>query len=309
MYFSADISLERIFRPKNRAAWGNRTLLGLDAFTLLIGHNIGSRSAWLGAFAVVCCSGFAAWAGNTRRQRLINDIPTARIASAAQGYAELCGHIEQHADALLPAKLSQTPCVWFRYRIEEKNADDDWHIKEYGDSDQTFLLCDASGVCVIDPIGAEITTAHKKVWTKSDRRYTEYLLLPHDDLYALGAFTTTGPDTSAQTYKREVAELLADWKTHRADLLQRFDINRDGEIDLVEWESVRTAAEAQVRMQHTQRAAEHPVHLLSKPNDHRLFLLSNLGHEKLSQRYRKWAWGHLTIFIAGCAGLAYWLWR
>jgi len=302
---STQISLGTISRLSNRASWGNLTLLGLDASALIIGNNIGNRFAWLGAFAILCCSGLASWAGNTRRQRLIHDVPTSRIASAAQGYAELSGHIEQHTDEVLVAKLSQTPCAWYRYQIEEKDADNDWRVNEYGDSDQTFLLLDATGTCVIDPVGAEITTAHKKVWTEFDYRYTEYLLLPGDDLYALGEFTTTGPDTSQQTFKREVAELLAEWKTDRADLLRRFDTNQDGEVDLQEWECARIAAEAQVRAQHAERTAEKPVHLLSKPKISRPFLISNLGHDHLSQRYRRWAWGHLAIFFAGCGGLAY----
>ncbi len=305
MAFSTHLSLGGISRLSHRASWGNLTLLGLDVFALVIGHNIGSRLAWMSAFSVVCCSGLAAWAGNTRRQRLIHDVPTSRIASAAQGYAELSGHIEQHPDEMLLAKLSQTPCAWYRYQIEEKDADNDWRVTEYGDSDQTFLLLDGSGTCVIDPVGAEITTAHKNVWTESDYRYTEYLLLPGDDLYALGDFTTTGPDTSAQIFKREVADLLAEWKADRADLLRRFDTNQDGEVDLLEWEQARTAAEAQIRIQHTQRASEKPVHLLSKPKISRPFLISNLGHEQLSQRYRRWAWGHLAIFVSGCGGLAY----
>lgn len=305
MDLSTQISLGRIFRLSNRASWGNLTLLGLDVFALLMGNNIGNRIAWLGAFSIVCCSGLAAWAGNTRRQRLIYDVPTSRIASAAQGYAELSGHIEQHGDEMLLAKLSQTPCAWYRYQIEEKDADDDWRVTEYGDSDQTFLLLDETGACVIDPVGAEITTAHKNVWTEFDNRHTEYLLLPGDELYALGEFSTIGPDTSQQTFKREVAELLSAWKADRADLLQRFDTNRDGEVDLPEWEIARAAAEAEIRAQHSQRATEKPVHLLSKPQMNRPFLISNLGHDHLSQRYRRWAWGHLAIFFAGCGGLAY----
>jgi hypothetical protein len=232
-------------------------------------------------------------------------VPTSRIASAAQGYVELSGCIAP-ADELLLAKLSQTPCVWYRYQIEEKDADGDWRIQESGESEQTFVINDDSGACVIDPLGAEINTHHKSVWTEFDRRHTEYLLLANDDLYVLGEFATIGPDTTPQTFKREVAELLAAWKTDRASLLQRFDLNQDGEIDLPEWERVRAAAEAEIRAQHTMRVTESPVHRLGKPINKRPFLLSNLGHDDLSRRYRRWAWAHLAIFLAGCGGLAYW---
>lgn len=304
MEFSIRFSLGQLLRLKSRTNWGNTGLLGLDLFALAAAVNVGGRSAFLGAFAVICASALAAWAGNTRRQRLIHDLPTSRIASAAQGYVELSGVIEP-ADEMLLAKLSQTPCVWYRYQIEEKDADDHWHIKEDGESDQTFVMRDASGSCVIDPVGAEINTHHKNTWSEFDRRYTEYLLLADDDLYAIGDFATIGPDTTPHTFKREVSDLLAAWKSERGDLLQRFDANQDGEIDLPEWGSVRAAAESEIRAHHTARATQAPVHRLGKPSK-RPFLLSNLGHEDLSRRYRRWAWTHLAIFLAGCGGLAYW---
>jgi len=290
----------------HRAYWGNPTLLVLDGLALAVANDIGGRGAWLGAFAFVCASGLAAWAGNTRRQRLIHDVPTSRIASAAQGYVEITGTIEQRVDEMLLAKLSQTPCAWYRYQIEKKDSDGDWHVEEYGASDQTFVLNDDTGSCVIDPEDAEITTSHKKVWTESGRRYTEYLLLPGDPLYAIGEFTTLNHDTSPPTFRREVGDLLADWKRDRAELHRRFDANQDGEIDLTEWEKAREAAEEQARGQQRARAADGPLHMLGKPKDKRPYLLSNLGHDGLSQRYRRWAWAHLAIFVAGCSGLAYW---
>lgn len=298
-------SLGQLLRLKSRKNWGNTGLLGLDFFALAVAINVGGRGAWVGAFAVICTSGLTAWAGNTRRQRLIHDVPTSRIASASQGYVELSGHIAQTNEVLL-AKLSQTPCVWYRYQIEEKDADDDWRVKEEGESTQDLVINDVSGACVIDPAGAEINTHHKNTWIEFGRRYTEFLLLADDDLYALGEFATVGPDTSPQSFKREVANLLTDWKTDRQTLLQRFDLDRDGEIDLPEWERVRAAAEAEVRAQHALLASAPPVHRLSKPSQ-RPYLLSNLGHDVLSRRYRRWAWAHLAIFLAGCGGLAYWL--
>lgn len=290
---------------QHRAYWGNPTLLVLDGLALAVANDLGGRGAWLGAFAFICASGLAAWASNTRRQRIIHDVPTSRIASAAQGYVELSGRIDRHPDEMLLAKLSQTPCVWYRYQIEKKDSDGDWRVEEFGDSDQTFLIGDATGSCVIDPEGAEITTSHKKVWTELDRRYTEYLLLPGDDLYALGEFATLGYDSSPQDARREMSELLAEWKSEREELLRRFDANQDGEINMAEWDRAREAAEEQVQAQQREQAAGSPVHLLGKPKSGQPFLLSNLGHAKLSQRYRLWAWTHLAIFLAGCGGFAY----
>lgn len=309
MEFSITIGLSRFFKEGNSTTWGNSTLLALNVFVLLIARTAGGgRLAWLIAFTLICCNSLLAWVGNTRRQRMILDVPTSRIASAAQGYVELIGHIDPQLNVTLPAQLSQTPCVWYRYQVEEKDSDDDWRIVDSGSSEQSFVLRDASGSCIIDPRGAEITTAHKDVWTEYDRRYTEYLLLADDELYALGEFTTRMPDTSAKTFRREVSELLAQWKTQRTDLHRRFDINQDGEIDLQEWEQVRLAAEAEIKQQHLVRATEAPQHHLRKPQQ-QPYLLSNLGHQPLSQRYRRWAWAHLGVFLLGCGGLAFWALR
>lgn len=293
---------------RHRAYWGNTTLLVLDGLALAIANDLGGRGAWLAAFGFVCASGLAAWAGNTRRQHWIANVATSRIASAAQGYVEFSGRIEQHADELLPARLSQTPCVWYRYQIEKKDADGDWRVEEFGSSDQTFLLDDGSGTCVVDPEGAEITTDHKRVWTEGQQRYTEYLLLPGDPLYALGEFRTLGQEGSAQDFRQDVGRLLADWKADRPELLRRFDANGDGEIDLAEWEKVRAAAASQVAMEQRERA-QAALNMLGRPGSGQPFLLSNLGHDGLSRRYRRWAWAHIGIFLAGCGGLAYWALR
>lgn len=292
----------------HRAYWGNTTLLALDGLALAIANDFGGRGPWLAAFAFVCASGLTAWAGNTRRRRWIEDVATSRIASAAQGYVELSGMIEPHAGDMLPARLSQTPCVWYRYQIEKKDSDGDWRVEEFGQSDQTFLLTDSTGSCVVDPQGAEITTRHKETWTESDRRYTEHLLLPHDDLYALGEFATLGYDASPQDTRRQISDLLSEWKSDRAALLRRFDADRDGELDTEEWDAARQAAEKQVRAHQWERVAGNPLHLLGKPKDRRPYLLSNLGHDGLGQRYRRWAWAHLVVFLSACGGLAYWGW-
>ncbi len=305
MEFSINIGLGKLVGLRNRGEWGNRSLLGVMLFALTVAINVGSRAAWLSAIAAICAIGLAAWVGNTRRQRLLHDLPTSRIASAAQGYAELSGRIAQDEQKLF-AKLSLIPCAWYRYQIEKKDNDGHWQVDEFGSSDDTFVMSDPTGRCIIDPKGAEITTWHKDVWIESDTRYTEYLLLPNDDLYAVGDFTTLSYDTSAQTLKNDVGALLAEWKSDRNALLRRFDTNQDGEIDLAEWEKARQAAQQEIRTQQQEPSADNPAHLLRRPKSTRPFLLSNLGHEKLGRRYRVWAWVHLVIFFIGCGGLAYW---
>ena len=303
-------SLSHLLRLQKQSNWGNPTLLGLELFALFSVFIAGAgRNVWLSVITLICLCSLGAWLGNTRRQRLMLDIPISTIASAAQGYVKLDGHIAEADGAPLLAKLSDTPCAWYRYLIEERNSDDEWRTKEFGDSTQSLILDDGTGRCSVDPAGAEITSVHKSEWTEYDVRYTEYLLLPDDAVYALGDFSTRGPDTSDRAFKQELSELLTYWKSDRKWLLQHYDVNQDGEIDVQEWERVRANAAAEVRRRLAQRAAEPALHHLSQTADGRPFLISNYEQHRLKLHYRLWAWAHLSIFFAGCTGLSYWMAR
>ena len=51
--------------------------------------------------------------------RHLLDTPTSKIRSAAQGYVESCRVLRDSADPQLPGPLTHTPCLWWRYKIEE----------------------------------------------------------------------------------------------------------------------------------------------------------------------------------------------
>ncbi|GAO36116.1 hypothetical protein SCT_1515 [Sulfuricella sp. T08] len=275
---------------------------------LFAGWQIDSREAWPIILGLISAISFFAWVGNQRRSRLILDTPTSRIVSAAQGYVELTGRAKQAHDVPLLSKLTLLPCVWYRYIIEqERNDDKGYEIVERGSSDDTILIDDGSGQCFIDPDYAEIITSHKQVWKKGDYRYTEYLLSPLDTLYAIGEFTTLGGPNSDLDFKGDLSALLTEWKRDKASLHERFDLNNDGQIDPREWELAVLAAKREVAKQHGEIRLKDGVHLLRKPKDGRLFLLSNLPEERLARKYVLWGWFHLLTFVGATGGTAYWL--
>lgn len=279
---------------------------GINLIALLFGLRIGTREGWLVSFAVIALTSFIAWLGNIRRYRSIIDIPTSRVASAPQGYVEFFGRAEQHAGSQLFSKLTQLPCLWFRYEVERREGrNNNWQTVDHGESPDTFLLADNSGRCVVDPDNAEIVTTHKQVWHKDDYRYTEWLLLEQDALYALGEHATLGGNNSDLSLKEDVAQLLAAWKQDKQQLLTRFDLNQDGEIDLQEWELARKAAVREVEKQHREIRLQDGVHVVRKPRDGRLFMLSNLSPEKLASKYRWWAWAHLAFLLGAVVGFGY----
>jgi hypothetical protein len=91
--------------------------------------------------------------------RLIENVPTAKIRSAAQGYVELSGIAKLMDGPIIMSPLTGKTCVWYSYIIEEKadTSRTEGHfnsarqIVEQGKSEELFLLEDETGCCVIDP--------------------------------------------------------------------------------------------------------------------------------------------------------------
>lgn len=260
-------------------------------------------AVWPYALAAMAVVSLFAWIASYRRYRTIHDLPTSRVASAAQGYVELFGRSELLPGHPVVSRLSGLPCCWFRYYTARKTSDDKWEHVDSGISTEHFLLVDASGECVISPDGAEVLTERKQTWTEGDYRHTEWLLLPKGVLYAIGEFSTVSGNVTAQDERTDVSELLGEWKKDKSRLLARFDLNRDGEIDMKEWELARLQAQREVWQRHGEgrAAVTEGVHLLRKPRDGRLFLLANALPEKLGRRFAFWSWLHLLVFFGAGA--------
>ena len=283
--------------------FGNWLTGGIHFGILVVAAQFNTAAVWPYALGAMAGISFAAWIGSYRRVRQISDTPTSNIASAAQGYAEITGRAEQPGGTPLRSKLTNLPCVWFRYEVYAKSSDDNWSLEESGDSDEPFTVKDTTGRCVIDPEGAEVICARKQTWTEGSRRYTEWLLLPQDRVYAIGDFVTIGGPDSELDLNADISAQLTEWKRRQPELLSRFDLNRDGAIDLREWELARREARREVEAQHREIRMRDGTHVLRKPRDGRLFLLSNYVPEKLRQKFLIWSWVHAGIFV-GAGGSA-----
>ena len=266
-----------------------------------------SGEVWPYALLAMSAVSFFAWVANYRRYRHIQDLPTSKVASAAQGYVELFGRTELLSGEPIVSKLSRSPCCWYSFQIEEKGSNDKWGIVDSGSSVEHFLLVDDTGQCVISPEGAEVLAHDHKSWEELDRRYTEWLLLPKSVMYAIGEFSTiAAAAVTAGDERADVGALLAQWKANQKELHARFDLDRDGKVSMKEWELARLQARREVRRREAdvQLRSVEGVNLLRKPADGRLFLLANELPDKIGSRYRFWSWAHLVIFIgAGSAGL------
>jgi len=280
---------------------------GLHFIILAVALQAESAAVWPYALGAMAAVSLCAWIANHRRYRQIHDLPTSRVGSAAQGYVELFGRSEQLPESQLTSPLNGLTCCWYRYQVERRTSNNKWVNEENRVSGHPLLLVDDTGQCVIFPDRAEVVCVSKETWREGDYRYTQWLMLPGGPLYAIGEFSTQGGAHSDLNDRQAIGELLAEWKREQQNLLQRFDLDGDGKLDLREWELARLQAQREVRRRHQEIRSEAGVHVLRRPGSGGLFLLSNQLPDKLGRRYAFWSWLHLVVFF-GAGGGATMLW-
>lgn len=260
--------------------------------------------------------------------RMIEDTPTSRVRSAAQGYVELAGRCRPLAGSSNLAPLTLRPCVWWHYRIQKKTSSGppgkhrtSWSTVNAGRSEQPFLLDDGTGECIVQPGGAEVLTAERTTWYGdtpwpaqpaghgsrlggADYRYFEERIYEHEQVYAIGQFRT---HTAAgeRDVEAEVAALLREWKQDPAGLASRFDSDRDGQVSLAEWERAREEARHSVTQRHLDRPTALALHVLGRPDSNRLFLIATLEEKTLAKRFRRRALLAFAGFAAAVYALAW----
>ena len=251
---------------------------------------------------------FYRFLGALHRARLLRDLATSRIRSAAQGYIELEGTGAMLDGPAVISPLTATRCLWWQYSVHKRvqsGRNSHWRKVRAGTSDALFALDDATGRCVVDPEGARVVPSRRHTWygasATPDRgpaagsvllggnyRYQEQILVAGGPVYVVGEFRTqrlqAGDDVDT-----EVRALLAEWKADQPRLLDRFDVDGDGHIDAREWEAARRVADMQVRREQAQRRAEHdadpaPALNVIARTAGRPFLISGIEQRRLTRR-------------------------
>jgi len=257
--------------------------------------------------------------------RIIVDTPTARIRSAPQGYVELQG-LARPRHAAIAAHLTGSPCVWYRYRIQERRRggrNDHWVTIEHGDAGRPFVLDDGTGRCLVDAAAAEIRCRDRQVWHSvsrggrtgdesagfgalfSDRRryrMTEERIRDGEPVYLLGRFET--PRRDARQRQRLTRELLAQWK-HDPERMRVIDRNGDGQVDLREWDAARALAARIAADAEARAASEPPLPVVGATGDARCpFVISTEGESTLAGRLRWQAAGGTLLGLVLGVGTA-----
>lgn len=266
---------------------------------------------WVGSLITASISVFCFFqmTRRLRQARVIENVPTSKIRSAAQGYVELIGQTKLMDGPVIISPLTSRTCVWYSYKIEEKvmrhQGDGKWqsHWKcvEQKRSEELFLLEDETGQCVIDPDGADVIPSNKKVWHKRHvvppRRYTEQIIREREELYAIGLFKTDGEIDNRRIQER-VAHLLRQWKNDPNQLIHMYDTNRDQKLDDKEWDIARQTAENHIHRELGSQEKQRQLNIMARsPHKDQVFILSTISEHDLIKRYKRYAFGALVLFL------------
>ena len=250
---------------------------------------------------------------------LIESTAVSKIRSAPQGYVEIEGASKVMDGPPIISPVSNVSCVWYRYKVEERQGRN-WAVTAEGVSSDVFLLEDETGKIAIDPDGAKVTCKHCAHWTdtrpgswdsmltlfqENQRRYTEERIYTGEKIYALGALKNIG-DLAPVDLDEEIDSVLHEWKQNQVKLKQRFDLNNDGEIDAQEWMLARAQArrEALKAQRESLPQLSEAINLMKSGNDGRPYILSAYSKKETLARHRLRALLYAALSIAV---LGYWI--
>ena len=279
----------------------NFAALGLVLSMIVLVYFKHAGTQWL---MVAIATSFFASIFNYWRLLKITEAPISTIAAAAQGYVELFG--KASTDKPLKTPYQDIPCVWYRSSVYANRENDDDKVAdllgmmplEYTESKTVFTLDDGTAHCKVDPQGAEVIYFEARTWRKNDHRYVEEYLPVGKPLYVIGNLDTRKELLDEAALNHLVGTKLADWKTRPQQLLNRYDQNLNGQIDMGEWDRARRDAINEVKAEHAMQTN------LSNKNDGdftlakpvgKLFLISAKSPKQLRTSYKMWVAAHLGV--------------
>lgn len=256
------------------------------------------------------------WWRTLQQLRLIEDTPLSRCRSAAQGYVALAGTQKSVPDHPCVGPMTGKPCTWWRYTVENYRDDGKgkhWDTITDASSSLPFLIDDGTAEVMINPAGAKVTPSNMDRWRgdtnwpmhpptmdmeAGDYRYTEMRMCDGDPLFASGQLGNHNVHQLPTNMDTTVSDILTAWKSDQTALLARFDTDGNGELDTSEWNKVREAAQAQAQATSNSAAPDvmQPAPMLSRPTDHRPFILSVKAEQDVAKDLRKHAMYGLLLF-------------
>lgn len=149
------------------------------------------------------------WISTYRRLQALEDIPLARIGTAAQGYARLQGRAALFPGSSLRSPVTGQPCCWYSYSVTTYDEQGEVQSSETDTTEWSFMMTDGSGECVIDPVGARVIAARVNSYRDKQQAWTEEIIVAHEPLAVVGEFTASGASVSEAQIEARTGALLA----------------------------------------------------------------------------------------------------
>jgi len=242
----------------------------------------------------------ALWAAlNAKRFRqFILDTPRSKIGSAAQGFVELQGKCEFYGNRVTQGFTHGPPCVWHRYSVgcvEEETS-------RTGQSDLPFVIRDDTGTCVVNPDGAKIISSGRRSWSQGGRYYRTHYIRHGAQVYVFGEMRSNGCSLTSYNERSELAGILKTWKQDQPWLLEEFDADKNGEIDVDEWDNARARAEKIAREKFDGKREERVENSIRKPSNGLPMLISDQHPDILAKKFLLLGYFNLVV---GCRYLVW----
>ncbi len=136
-------------------------------------------------------AGLIAWFAfrSIRVKRMQENLATSKTTGVVYGLTEVEGELEaDDPEKLLRGPISNDPCTWYHYVIEEKRGtgkNAKWVTIEDRIEKRPFYCRDSEGQIRVFPGNAEVFTHHEATRREGARRYKETSLQPGDQLYIM----------------------------------------------------------------------------------------------------------------------------
>ncbi len=241
-----------------------------------------------------------------RHFKLLENIPTSKIRSAAQGYVELTGTARPDVGPAFHAPGANKPCVWFEYGLVQGEGNSR-HVTPVATS-ASFLVDDGTGTVRINPFELKVETRHKKSFPLAyDIAFSRWIA-EGDKVHVYGKF-----DTLRWDYHRLFNELvnsrLSSLKKDKKSMMA-LDHNGDGVIDADEWNRGAEQVKRDVKKYIDELQKKHRDNLVShrlRPPDDKKFpyLVTSSDELKTIRYYKLYAAGWFFIFLLSAYVLFY----
>jgi len=290
--------------------------------------NDGRGIASAAVFCGIGVFGFFWGFSRLKKKRLIENIPTSTVRSLAMGMTELIG--TARPKRLLKSPLTQTDCIYFKYKIEEYRSSGRsgrWVTISKGDSSKVpFILEDDTGSVVIYPNNAEIILPHDYSYCTSgfgkslpenlvhfmstsglkhtsflgmrkSLRFHEWYIKEGEQVYILGNAQKAGDFMSEHNAKLQ--QRLDAIKNDPA-MMKEIDTNQDGEISAEEWDVAQRKTEAKLLEEEIAEGSPSELAdvVIARGDRDKIFIISDQNQDKL---IRKLFWQSVGGIYGGAA--------